>query len=34
MYMKKIFIIIAFVFAWTICAFAQMDSTLEYSNAN
>lgn len=25
MYMKKIFIIIAFVFAWTICAFAQMD---------
>ena len=23
--MKKIFIIIAFVFAWTICAFAQMD---------
>ena len=23
--MKKIFILIAFVFAWTICAFAQMD---------
>lgn len=25
MYIKKIFILIAFVFAWTICAFAQMD---------